>query len=73
MKTSKKFDYIFTGIIFAVILGFAFYISGLSGVIDVIIIFIKETFKILIIFIIVVILCILFSRIYFLLNKTNKK
>ena len=70
--TNKKFDNIFTGIIFIFIIGFGFYIGGASGVIDAIIVFIQETFKVFICFTILIILCIFFPKIRNLFNKSNK-
>lgn len=70
--TNKKFDNIFTAIIFILIIAFAFYIGGASGVVDAIIVFIQETFKIFICFAILVVLCIFFPEIRNLFDKSNK-
>ena len=70
--TNKKFDNIVSIVIFIAIVGFAFYVGGASGVVDAIIVFFKETFKILVCIFILVILCILFPKVRSLFDKSNK-
>ncbi len=71
-KTNKKFDNIFCGLIFLAILGFAFYMGGFSGVFDTIIVFIQESFKVLLCSILFLILFIFFPKIRKLFEKSEK-
>lgn len=68
-KTNKKFDNIFCGLIFLAILSFAFYIGGFSGVFDAIIVFIQESFKVLLCGILFLMLFIFFPKIRKLFEK----
>ena len=70
MKTSDKI-FMIAMIIFVISIGY--WLGGASGIIDVIIVFIQETFKVLICGFILVLLCVLFPKIRNLFDKSNKK
>ena len=70
--TNKNFDNIFIGIILIALIGFGYYIGGASGIINSIISFIQETFKVFVCFAVLIVLCILFPKIRSLFDKSNK-
>ncbi len=70
MKTGDK---IFTIIMVIFVIGIGYWLGGASGIIDAVIVFIQETFKVLICGFILVLLCVFFPKIRNLFDKSNKK
>lgn len=69
MKTSDKISML---IMIIFVIGIGYWLGGASGIIDAIIVFIQETFKILLCGVVLVLLCVFFPKIRNIFDKSKK-